>query len=316
MSSAQKSAPAFRIGNITVRGPLLVAAGPWSSGEQSMEPVSAAAAGAIVAKTITAEPRAGNPPPVLQPLSGPGRGFLNRVGLRNPGVTEYVRTQLPVTLRCGAPIIQSFTAHTQEEVEHILAALEPQPLVGYELNASCPNAASGQLDDEVLQTVLRRARRLTQRGIWVKLAYAPAELLRTRARICAEEGADAITAINTLPGLDVHFDAAAPRSFAIFRGGLSGPALTPLAQWAVDFLCREQPLPVIACGGVRSITEVLAFAALGAAAVQIGSVQLHRENSLPRLQRELGRALRRFGVTNFSALRSALGEVPCPRSTS
>lgn len=270
------------------------------------------AAGAIVAKTITAEPRAGNPPPVLQPLPAPGRGFLNRIGLRNPGVTEYVRTQLQVALHSGAPIIQSFTAHTEEEVERILAALEPQPLVGYELNASCPNAASGQLDDAVLQAVLRRARRLTKRGIWVKLAYAPAELLRTRARICAEEGADAITAINTLPGLDVHPDPAAAHSCAIFRGGLSGPALTPLAQWAVDFLCREQPLPVIACGGVRSITEVLAFAALGAAAVQIGSVQLHRENTLQRLQRELGRALRRSGVTNFSAL----GEVLCPRSTS
>ena len=74
-------------------------------------------------------------------------------------VTAGQQLQLPVTLRCGAPIIQSFTAHTQAEVEHILAALEPQPLVGYELNASCPNAASGQLDGEVLQTVLRRARR-------------------------------------------------------------------------------------------------------------------------------------------------------------
>lgn len=273
---------------------------------------SLTAAGAIVAKTLTWEPRAGNPSPVLQPLPAPGRGFLNRVGLRNPGAPEFVRTQLQVALRCGPPVIQSFTAHTEAEVELILAALEPQPLAGYELNASCPNAASGQLDGEVLRAVLRRARRLTQRGIWVKLAYAPAELLRTRARICADQGADAITAINTLPGLYVTPAPAAAHSQEVFRGGLSGPALTPLAQWAVDFLCREQPLPVIACGGVRSIREVLAFAALGAAAVQVGSVQLQREDCIARLQRDLGRTLRRFGVSSWSAL----CEVLCPRRTS
>lgn len=300
---------------LSARSPLWAAAGPWSSGEQSADALSTA--GAVVAKTVTAEPRAGNPPPVLHKYAGGSGGYLNRIGLRNVGAAEFARARLPIVRACNAPTIQSFTAQTEAEVEAILQVFTPEAIVGYELNASCPNAPSGQLDDAVLRAVLRCARRLSPRPIWVKLAYAPAELLRSRARICADEGADGITAINTLPALAVtlpSIDSAQrkPDDRFLFRGGVSGPTLTPLAQWAVDFLVREQPLPVIACGGVGSLHEVLAFAALGASAVQVGSALLDDATVLRRLQRELAHAAQRAQITSWNEL----VEVLCPHKRS
>lgn len=299
---------------LIARSPLWAAAGPWSSGEVNSD--SLATAGAVIAKTVTAEPRAGNPPPVLHTWSGAGGGYLNRIGLRNLGAQEFARQRLPIVRACQAPLIQSFTAQSEGEVEAILEVFASQPVIGFELNASCPNAASGQLDDAVLRAVLRQARRLTARPIWVKLAYAPAEQLRTRARICADEGADGITAINTLPALAVTLPDAASAGSApgseIFRGGVSGPTLTPLSQWAVDFLVREQPLPVAACGGVGSLREVLAFAALGAAAVQVGSALLTNANVLQYLQRDLLSAAQHYQVASWHQL----VEVLCPHNRS
>jgi dihydroorotate dehydrogenase (NAD+) catalytic subunit len=306
---------------LSARSPLWVAAGPWSSGEQSAEHL--APAGAVIAKTVTAEPRAGNPPPVLQAWSGRSAGYLNHIGLRNVGAPEFVRARLPAIRACRAPLIQSFTAQTEDEVDVILHAFASEQIAGFELNASCPNAPSGQLADDVLRRVLRKARRQTAQPIWVKLAYAPAEILRARAHICADEGADALTAINTLPALAVtlHEPAAASSEASsstsssattLFRGGVSGPTLTPLAQWAVDFLVREGPLPVVACGGVGSVHEVLAFAALGAAAVQVGSALLENANLLQHVQSDLWQVAARYHASSWNQL----VEVLCPHSRS
>lgn len=289
-----------RAGRVPLETPLLVAAGPWSSGEEPDVPLGSA--GAIVAKTVTAAPRSGNSPPVLCALQEPPGGYLNRIGLRNPGAQEFAAQQLPQILAHGPPVIQSFTAQQEAEVDTVLGALEPLPLAGYELNASCPNVPGGQLEADVLRRVLRRARALTTRPLWVKLAYAPADLLVQRARIAAEEGADAITAINTLPALHIDPDAVGSH----FAGGLSGPSLTPLAQWAVDRLVREQPLPVVAVGGVSRIEHVLAFFSLGAAAVQLGSRLLHEPEAAERLHTELLAACSALGVGSLPELRALL----------
>lgn len=283
-------------------GPLVVAAGPWSSGECTGEPLSAA--DAVVAKTVTSAPRSGNPPPVLRtlpPANGQTpAGYLNRIGLRNVGAQAFVRDRLPLVQRCGRPIIQSFTAQTEAEVEEILAQLEPVSFLGYELNASCPNATSGLLSTQALRTVLVRARALTQRPITVKLAYQSADELLAKARICEDCGADALTAINTMPALDLSPIPLASESQ--FVGGLSGPGLNPFAQWAVAQLVREQSLPVIACGGIHSLRQVLAFCALGAQAVQIGSVLIEDPQRVTTLRAELFAAYKQHQVDSFAAL--------------
>lgn len=288
-------------------GPLLVAAGPWSSGETTASQLSAA--DAVVAKTVTAAPREGNPPPVLRiarsQIASAPHSFLNRIGLRNVGAAQFVADRLPLVQTCGRPIIQSFTAQTEAEVEQILARLEPVSYCAYELNASCPNAPSGLLSVDTLRVVLRRARSLTDRPITVKLAYQTADELVSKARLCAEEGADALTAINTISALD--FDPQPVEGQQpIFIGGLSGPTIAPLAQWAVHVLVREQSLPVIACGGIHSIAQVIAFAALGAAAVQVGSALLDEPLLVARLAVDLKEAYARWNVSDFSQLREVL----------
>lgn len=269
-------------------------------------------AGAVVAKTVTLQPRAGNAPPTLCARSGAGGGYLNRVGLRNAGASQFARCQLPIVQACGAPVIQSVTAQHEAEIESLLAVFSDTRVIGFELNASCPNAASGQLEDAVLRRVLRRARRSTTQPIWVKLAYGPADFLLRRARICAEEGADGITAINTLPALDVADEVAGLRARAWFRGGLSGPCLRPLAQWAVELLATSGLLPVVACGGVDSVEGVLAFAALGAAAVQVGSVLLTDPAALSRIDSDLAQQATHHGISSWSQLL----EVVCLRNKS
>lgn len=291
---------AMYAGRVRLRNPLVIAAGPWSSGAEDLP--SLAHAGAIVAKTVTAAAREGNPPPVLCAVPG---GHLNRVGLRNPGAHAFAKELLPRILAHGAPVVQSITGQSEAEIEIILEALAPLPLAGYELNASCPNVPGGQLPADTLQTVLRRARKLTRRPLWVKLSYAPSDLLLQRARICADEGADAITAINTLPAL--HVDR---RSGARFSGGLSGPSLTLLAQWAVDLLCREQPLPVIAAGGVAGTEQLLAFLSLGASAVQLGSALLADAGLVERITQGLGAAYAACGARDLAELRAAFSAVP------
>lgn len=288
-------------GTVRLDSPLLVAAGPWSSGEDDEAPLQRA--GAIVAKTVTAEPRAGNPPPVLCALEEPAGGYLNRVGLRNLGVREFAAQRLPRLFAWGPPVIQSLAVHDEAELESLLEGLAALPLAGYELNASCPNVPGGQMSAELLRRVVSRARTLTARPLWVKLAYAPAELLVQRAQAAAEAGADAITAINTLPALHVDSEAG-----GCFMGGLSGPSLTPLAQWAVERLVREQPLPVIAVGGVSRIEHLLAFFALGAAAVQLGSRLLHEPEAVARLHAELVTMCEALGATSIAELCALLRE--------
>ncbi len=285
-------------------GPICVAAGPWSSGESDLSVLSGASA--IVAKTVTAQPREGNPPPVLRRQSvqvvGAPFGYQNRIGLRNVGARAFVADRLPLFQSAHSPVIQSFAAQTESEVEEILSHLEPAPLWGYELNASCPNAPSALLSPTVLRQVLRRARTLSPRPIWVKLGYQAADAVLAQARVCVEEGATGIVAINTAPSLSLDLS----ESPTPFVGGLSGPFLTPLAQWTVALLVKEQSLPVIACGGIFGIEQILSYAALGAAAVQVGSALLERPQLVRTLVGQLQECYQSLGVTCFDELKESL----------
>lgn len=285
-------------------GPLWVAAGPWSSGESDLSVLSGASV--VVAKTVTATPREGNPPPVLwkqtAQISGAPSGFLNRIGLRNVGARAFVAERLPLFRAAQCQVIQSFTAQTESDVVEILSSLEEAPLLGYELNASCPNAPSATLSPSVMRLILRKARSLSQRPIWVKLGYASAEALLAQARVCEEEGASGLVAINTVPSLSIDVtDGGSP-----FIGGLSGPFLTPLAQWAVALLVKEQSLPVIACGGVFSVRQLLSYAALGAVAVQVGSALLEQPLLIRSLVSQLQHCYDQLGVSCWSELQESL----------
>ncbi len=271
----------IEVGRVTLDSPLIIAAGPWSAGEEP-ELVAAAeaqAAGALISKTVTLQPRAGNPEPTI--LAVPG-GLLNCIGLRNPGVAEFIARRLPLLLALPTQVLVSVAAEQPGELVELLIRLEGETaadqVIGYELNASCPNLSGEPPAPPQLRALVEAARRQTGRPLWVKLGYADRAVLGERARACADGGADAIVATNTAPALAMSGgDLVAARlrdlQLSPFLGGLSGASLHPLALRAVWELTRvqPQPLPVIGCGGVRGLGEALAFFRVGARAVQIGS---------------------------------------------
>ena len=207
---------------LPLRNKILVAAGPWSSGEAYADVQRLAAAGAVVAKTVTRQARPGNPPPTEQRLAAQ-LGWLNRVGLRNRGARSFLDENLPRLLACGAPVMLSVYADTLDDLVPLIDALEPHGHAGYEFNASCPNLDGEPLSAPPLHQLLRGLRQRTARPIWVKLAYQPLHELRALVKACADAEVDALCACNTAPALDV-----SQADGTKFFGGLSGPALRPL----------------------------------------------------------------------------------------
>jgi dihydroorotate dehydrogenase (NAD+) catalytic subunit len=311
-ASGQKAAGGLAswVGRLWLGSPLVIAAGPWSAGEAPALtlPAEAQAAGALVSKTVTLRARAGNPEPTVRAAPG---GLLNRIGLRNPGVTEFLAQRLPRLLALPAPVLISVAAEQPGELAELLGQLEAGTeearVVGYELNASCPNLEGEPPTPPQLRELLIAARRQTARPLWVKLGYAERTSLCERARACAEGGADALVATNTVPALAVSVVGARQlnEESPPFVGGLSGASLHPLALRAVWELTRAQALPVIGCGGVRSLAEALSFFAVGAAAVQLGTALYPPasgapEPVLPALQRELAEYLQARGVPSLT----------------
>ncbi len=300
------------VGRVTLGSPLIIAAGPWSAGEEPelVAPAEARAAGALISKTVTLRPRAGNPEPTVLAVSG---GLLNCIGLRNPGVAEFIAGRLPRLLALPTRVLVSVAAEQPGELAELLVRLEgetaAEQVIGYELNASCPNISGEPPAPPQLHALVAAARQKTGRPLWVKLGYADRSLLGERACACADGGADALVATNTAPALALTGgDSATPRPLDLelspFLGGLSGAALHPLALRAVWELTRAQPLPVIGCGGVRGLGEALAFFRVGARAVQIGSALYPpatgaRAPVLSVLQRELAEHLRERGTSSL-----------------
>lgn len=231
-------------------------------------PTSDGAFGALIPKTVTASERRGNSPPVLKQLE---QGWINAVGLKNPGLDVLLRN-LDV-YDVGLPIIVSIANYTPVGFAKMCKQLAEDPRVwAVELNLSCPNAGQGYTfcdNPYAVRSAVRAAKwALKGKPVFAKLGY---EGVRENARVAVEAGAAALTLINTLPAL--HVD---PTSRAVFAGGLSGPAIKPLALRAVYEVSRRVGVPVIGCGGATTGTDVAEFLIAGATAVQVGSATFGR----------------------------------------
>jgi dihydroorotate dehydrogenase (NAD+) catalytic subunit len=235
--------------------------------------------GAVVTKTLTPQPRLGNPMPRLCELPA---GALNSIGLENVGLAAFLRDQLPQLGRRGLPVIVSLAAGDAPQfgdmAQRLRAAAADLPhWHGIELNLSCPNVAEGGLDfgrDPRLVAACVTAVRphLPDRILIAKLTPNVSRIAPI-ARAAQESGADAVTAINTVLGLEV--DLASGRPVLPRRcGGYSGPALLPIALAKVDEIVREVGIPVVGVGGIGGPQDALKFFALGAVAVQVGTAQM------------------------------------------
>ncbi len=258
--------------------------------------------GAVVEKTITMDPRAGNPYPRVWETPS---GMLNSIGLDGPGLEEWIRKRYPQVKDYGCRLVLSVAGRTLEEYGDLVRRLDGLPRVdAFELNISCPNVSHGTdfgADPARTERVVRIAKAATSRPVFAKLTPNVADIAAI-ARAAAEGGADGICAINTLKGMAIDWRRRAPCLGGI-TGGLSGPAIRPVALRMVWEIASALPgVPVIGIGGIASAEDVLEFMAAGATAVQIGTANFVDCQTATRILEELPALLASAGVRRIGGL--------------
>lgn len=258
------------IGALQLRNPVLTASGTFGYGEEIADLVDLTGLGGIVCKTVTRLPRAGNPPPRTCESAA---GLLNAIGLQNVGLERFIAEKLPFLRGCGAPVIVNVAGQSVEEFAFLCRALsEVEGVSAIELNISCPNVAHGldfATDAALAHEVVAGARRATALPLWVKLSPNVTEIAAI-ARAACEGGADALCVANTFIGLAIDIHRQKPR-LSNGTGGLSGPAIKPLALRAVWNCAGAVPIPIIGIGGIATASDAIEFLLAGASAVQVGT---------------------------------------------
>jgi dihydroorotate dehydrogenase (NAD+) catalytic subunit len=289
-------------GGLILDNPILVASGTFGYGVEYGEVVDVQRIGAICCKGTTLRPRAGNPPPRVTETPG---GMLNSIGLQNPGVDAVIEKYGPIWQGWTVPVIVNVAGESIEDYVEVAKRLDGVPgVAGIELNISCPNVGKGGLqfaiDRDAARAVTAAVRRATELPLLVKLSPNVADV-RPIAKAIEEAGADAICAINTLSGLAVSPDRT--RAFlGNTSGGLSGPAVKPVALRIVYEVAQVVSIPIVAIGGVTNLDDVLDFLACGAVAVQVGTA-IFADPELPvRLGDELRAECLRRGLFSYGPL--------------
>lgn len=281
------------IGRATLKNPVLLASGPAGYGLEYAGLVDLGRLGGVITKTITFRPRPGNPGRRLQETGG---GLLNSIGLENVGAAAFFSEKLPPLIEAGITPVVSLGAEDWDDFRRLLDAASGRPGVGIvELNLSCPNVERGGMaigaDPELVARYVRHAKDLLgETAVIAKLTPNVTDITAL-ARSAEEAGADAITAINTVVGMDIDVEGRRP-VFRRVRAGLSGPAIMPVALDAVWRISRTVDIPVIGSGGISSVADAAKFFMAGARAVQIGTAVFYN----PALPAAIVEALEEGGV--------------------
>jgi dihydroorotate dehydrogenase (NAD+) catalytic subunit len=286
------------------QNPILLASGTCGYGRELDGVVELDELGGLVTKSITPEPRAGNPAPRVAEF---GSGMINSIGLANVGLERFMAEKLPWLagrLR-RAQVLVSIAGRTVEEFAESVAALDGQRgFLGFELNVSCPNVNEGGVPfatrEDLLRSVVRAVRTATRRPLVVKLSPNVPDIGRMAAASVAE-GADALTLINTYPGL--LFDAGTRRPLlGAGTGGVSGPAVLPMGVHAVWQARSVVDVPIFGLGGIRSGADALQYFLAGASLIQVGTANFADPRATQRVLRELATYGERHGLRDLGEL--------------
>jgi dihydroorotate dehydrogenase (NAD+) catalytic subunit len=289
------------VGAVRLPTPVIAASGTFGYGTEFGGLVDLGALGAISVKGLSLRPAPGKPAPRL--VETPG-GMLNAIGLQNIGVEAFVRERLPALRAAGARIVANFWGDSAEEFAECAARLDGAPgVVALELNASSPNRPEwGSIlasDPAALGAIVRAMRaRVRVLPLWVKLSPNVGDIAVV-GRAAEAEGADALCAINTLRGMAVDLAARRPR-LASGGGGLSGPAIKPVALRMVHDLVRAVRVPVVGIGGIRTGEDALEFLCTGARAVQVGTATFYDPRAPLRVAQEIAHWCRRHDIAAVS----------------
>lgn len=298
----------MQVCGLAFQNPLVLAAGTAGYGRELAGVVDLESLGGLVTKAVSPEPRAGAPAPRVAEFTG---GMINAVGLANPGLDEVRREHLPWLAANvqQAKVLINVVGRMVEDYAVVVAGLDGVASAeAFELNVSCPNVKAGGMefgaDPRALADVVRGARAATRRPLFVKLSPTLPDVVAS-ARVAVDAGADAITLVNTLPGLVVDVERRRP-ALGFGGGGVSGAGLLPVGVLATWKVSRAVGVPVMGIGGVSRAEHVLQYLLAGASLVGIGTAAMQHPRLPERLVRDLDRWRDRHGVERLSDLVGAL----------
>jgi dihydroorotate dehydrogenase (NAD+) catalytic subunit len=298
----------IRLGPLSLNNPVLVASGTYGYGDEFIEILPLERLGGIVTKGITLKPKEGNPPPRLHETPC---GLLNCIGLENIGFEKFIKEKLPLLEKIGTALVVNVNGETIREFEELVERIDEIPRIdAVEINVSCPNVEKGGIEFgrniELLESLISSLRSRTKKSLWVKLTPNFVDIVE-EAKAAENGGADAVTVMNTLIGTDVDI---LERRFVLSRphGGLSGPAILPVALSAVYRVSKSLKIPVIGVGGITDWVSALKFIMVGATAVQVGTANFLNPRTPFEIIDGIEKYMEREGIRDISEIRGCVQE--------
>ncbi len=293
-------------GGLTLCNPVMTASGTFGYGREFSDFVDLRELGAIVVKGISLLPRSGNPPPRIVETAG---GMLNAIGLENVGVESFLRDKLPFLREVGTPVVVNILGDSIDDYANLAGMLNDiEGISALEVNISCPNVKKGGVafgtDPGMVRAVTQAVKANTTRPVIIKLSPNVTDITLT-AKAAEDGGADAVSLINTLLGMAIDHRSRTPR-LANVVGGLSGPAIKPVALRMVWQTARAVKIPVIGIGGIMNAADALEFLIAGAAAVQIGTANLINPDTTARVVDGITSYLQENGCRSLQEIIGAL----------
>jgi dihydroorotate dehydrogenase (NAD+) catalytic subunit len=290
------------IGGLRLKNPVMTASGTFGYGEEYAEFINLSGLGAVVMKGISLKPMQGNPPPRICETPC---GMLNAIGLQNVGLRRFLKEKLPYVRRFDTRVIANILGSTPEEYVRLARALDEAGLDGIEMNVSCPNVKKGGIafcaDLKGLGRLVTRVRKAVQKAVLIVKLSPSATDIREPARVAEEAGADALSLINTIPGMAVDLASRKPVLRNI-TGGLSGPAIKPIALRMLWEVYGAVKIPLIGMGGIMNAEDALEFMLAGATAVAVGTASFVNPGAASEVVRGMEAYMKQKGLEDINGI--------------
>ena len=290
---------------VTLNNPVMTASGTFGSGAEYAEFVDLNKLGAVVTKGVANVPWPGNPTPRVAEVYG---GMLNAVGLQNPGIDLFVERDIPFLKQFDTKIMVNVCGHSTEEYIEVVERLRDQPVDLLEINISCPNVKEGGIafgqDPKAVEAITKEMKKHAAQPVIMKLSPNVTDITEM-ARAAEAGGADGLSLINTITGMKIDINR---RTFAVANrtGGLSGPAVKPVAVRMVYQVAQAVRLPIIGMGGIMNADDAIEFILAGASAVAVGTANFHNPYATEEIVKGIDAYMAKYGIEDIHELIGAV----------